>query len=194
MQEEERLNSHYWEMRYAQHKTDWDIGHVSPPLKSYFDQLENKQLKMLIPGAGNAYEAEYLYQQGFKNVVVADIARQPLTNLQLRCSEIPGDNLLLKDFFDLEPAYDLIIEQTFFCALQPALRPEYVQQMKKLLKPGGKLAGVLFDRTFIDNPPFGGTAKEYEALFAPHFRILHLAPCYNSLPGRKEVFIELEKK
>ena len=51
----------YWTNRYSKAKTGWDIGYPSTPLKTYFDQLENKDLRILIPGAGNAYEAEYLF-------------------------------------------------------------------------------------------------------------------------------------
>lgn len=33
------------------------------PLKVYFDQLTNKDLKILIPGGGNSHEAEYLLKK-----------------------------------------------------------------------------------------------------------------------------------
>ncbi len=72
------LNRKYWENRYAKNDTGWDLGKISTPLKTYFDQLENKNLKILIPGAGNAYEAEYLHQKGFKNVFVVDISKTAL--------------------------------------------------------------------------------------------------------------------
>jgi len=60
----------YWEDRYKEQQTDWDIGHTSPPLKAYFDQLTDQQLKILIPGAGNAYEAIYLHENNFMHVHV----------------------------------------------------------------------------------------------------------------------------
>ena len=43
----------------------WDLGEVSPPIKSYIDTLEDKNIRILIPGCGNTYEAEYLLEQGF---------------------------------------------------------------------------------------------------------------------------------
>jgi len=58
--------SNYWENRYQNQQTGWDIGEISSPLKAYIDQLEDKSIKILIPGAGNAYEAEYLFLNGFK--------------------------------------------------------------------------------------------------------------------------------
>ena len=50
----------YWINRYKEERTGWDIGYPSTPLKEYIDQLQDKNLRILIPGAGNGYEAEYL--------------------------------------------------------------------------------------------------------------------------------------
>lgn len=58
------LDEFYWNTRYQTNDIGWDIGSVSPPIKAYIDQLTNKQLRILIPGCGNTYEAEYLLQQG----------------------------------------------------------------------------------------------------------------------------------
>jgi SAM-dependent methyltransferase len=115
-----------------------------------------------------------------------------------RLREQFGDRVRVQEanFFAWEGAYDLILEQTFFCALPPDRRPAYVRHMHRLLKPGGRLVGVLFDREFgTAGPPFGGSRAEYETLFVPFFTPRVLAPCYNSAPPRRgtEVFISLEK-
>jgi len=62
----------YWNEKYLQGSAGWDIGYASTPLVEYFNQLLNKDLKILIPGCGNAYEAEYLVDNGFKNVFLID--------------------------------------------------------------------------------------------------------------------------
>jgi len=72
-----RFDRGFWEQRYREKTTGWDIGYPSTPLKDYIDQLTNKKLKILIPGAGNAYEAEYLYQLGCCGVHVLELARSP---------------------------------------------------------------------------------------------------------------------
>ena len=74
----------FWSSRYQEGRIGWDIGYASTPLKMYIDQLKNKDLKILIPGAGNAYEAEYLYGRGFKNIFVLDISN--ITSRVLRDS------------------------------------------------------------------------------------------------------------
>ena len=190
-----RLDDQYWSSRYRQNLTGWDIGHVSDPIKQYLDQINNKELHILIPGAGNAYEAIYAFQTGFTNVHILDFAAEPLDNFRKACPGFPDAQIHQSDFFEFTGKFDLIIEQTFFCALHPSLRMEYAEHCSRLLKPGGKVVGVLFDREFDGGPPFGGTAAEYRNIFDQLFAEVHVDPCYNSIPPRRgsEVFVRLTK-
>ncbi len=191
------FNEDFWDNRYIDKNTGWDIGYVSTPLKTYFDQLENKDLKILIPGGGNSYEAEYLHNLGFKNVYVVDISSIPLQGLQKRLPDFPSKHLIHANFFDLDMAFDLIIEQTFFCALDPKLRSQYVKRSHQLLNKNGKIVGLLFnDPLNEDHPPFGGNKKEYITCFNPMFNIEIMALCYNSIKPRAdmELFIKMIKK
>ncbi len=188
----------YWDSRYKQNKTGWDIGNPSEPIKCYIDQLTNKDLKILIPGCGNAYEAKYLIQQGFNNIHLVDISETLVEKLKLNFkSEIESGRIKITktDFFDLEGSYDLILEQTFFCALETKLRNKYAEQMNKLLNKGGKLTGLLFNYVFDeDGPPFGGNIDEYKKIFSPYFQICTIEKCYNSIKPRaeKELFFILK--
>lgn len=180
-------NEQYWTERYKTGQIQWDVGDITTPLKSYFDQLNDKSISILIPGCGNAYEAGYLWESGFRNVYVVDLSLEPLTNFSKKYPDFPKNQLLHKDFFDLEQTFDLIIEQTFFCALHPSEREAYVKQMKKLLKKGGKLVGVLFDDPlFDDHPPYGGNQSEYESVIEGPLKIEILERCYNSIKPRKD--------
>ncbi|HSN47416.1 MAG TPA: hypothetical protein VLR29_01515, partial [Flavobacterium sp.] len=104
--------------------------------------------------------------------------------------------VFLGDFFAHKGKYDLIVEQTFFCALSPAMRQNYVSKMHQLLSGNGKLVGLLFNKTFEAGPPFGGSKKEYEQLFKDYFDIKIMETCRNSIPPRakSELFVEFEKK
>lgn len=187
----------YWTKRYQDNETGWDIGAPSAPLKEYIDQLKNKNIQILIPGAGNAYEAEYLFCNGFRNTVVIDISEEPLKNIKQRIPNFPDSNLIYGDFFKHNGQYDLILEQTFFCALHPSLRNNYAKQMHRLLKPDGKLVGVLFtDPVNAIAPPFGATRAEYITHFEPYFNFNIFETCYNSIKPRagRELFINLTKK
>lgn len=188
------LSEKAWDNRYKNNDIGWDLGAVSPPLKAYFDQLENKELKILIPGGGNSYEAEYLFNKGFKNVFVVDLSETALENLKSRVPNFPKNQFLHDNFFNITDTFDLIIEQTFFCAINPTLRPTYVSKMKSILSKKGKLVGVLFDaKLHVNHPPFGGSKKEYLTYFKPHFTIDVFEKCYNSIKSRngRELFVKL---
>ena len=49
------LSSEYWNTRYVENDFGWDAGEITTPLKTYFDQLKDKSLKILIPVAVNSY-------------------------------------------------------------------------------------------------------------------------------------------
>ena len=196
MMEIPKFDKAFWSSKYQEGQTGWDMGEVSPPIQAYIEQLSNKQLSILIPGAGNAYEAAFLFEQGFQDVTVLDLAKEPLDNFKKRVPDFPDSNLIQDDFFNHKGQYDLIIEQTFFCALDPSLRMNYIDKMKALLKPKGKLVGLLFDfRLSDEGPPFGGDADAYSLAFQKRFNLKTLAPCYNSIKPRdgKELFIIFEK-
>lgn len=191
------LSETFWNNKYLNNKTGWDLGEISNPLKEYFNQVEDKSLRILIPGGGNSYEAEYLFNLGFANVYVVDIAEEPLKRIQKRVPNFPKENLIHANFFELKGAFDLIIEQTFFCAINPELRAEYAQKTSELLTEKGKLVGLLFDAKLNeDHPPFGGCKQEYEEYFKPYFTIDKMEACYNSSKTRQEMelFIKMIKK
>ncbi|MEQ8715784.1 MAG: SAM-dependent methyltransferase [Cyclobacteriaceae bacterium] len=192
-----KLDEAYWTEKYHSGKMGWDIGYPSTPIKEYIDQLGNKSLRILIPGAGNGYEAEYLYSEGFTNVTVIDLSRVPLERLLARCPGFKKSQLIHDDFFDHVGEYDLILEQTFFCALEPVLRPQYINKMQGLLAGGGKLVGVLFNIALNnDRPPYGGSKEDYLPLFEKRFILNVFEECYNSIPPRQgsELFINCTNK
>ena len=178
------LDQAFWNQLYLQKETRWDIGYPSTPLKEYIDQLKGREQRILIPGCGNAYEAAYLINAGFTNVCLLDIASEVVEKLQQKWADKPV-KIICQDFFEHQGTYDLIFEQTFFCALDPSLRPAYVKKMHDLLAPGGKLVGVLFNRSFDGGPPFGGDKEEYMDLFSTWFPELKMELCYNSIPPRR---------
>jgi thiopurine S-methyltransferase len=192
------LDKQYWSNRYENQQTGWDLGVITPPLKNYFEGLKNKELKILIPGAGNGYEVEYLFQSGFKNVYIMDIVQYPLTQFSIRCPEFPSQHILCGDFFEYNTQrFDLIIEHTFFCALPKNNRASYFKKMYELLNPLGLLAGLWFNVPLNETePPFGGNIDEYQSLFTPYFNLKNKFNVDNSINKRQgqEVFMELLKK
>ncbi|NNC95480.1 MAG: SAM-dependent methyltransferase [Chitinophagales bacterium] len=191
------LSRKFWEAQYESESQGWDLGEVSKPLKNYFDQIKDKSIKILIPGAGNSYEAEYLSDLGFKEIYVLDWSRKALNNLKKRASQKAHIHYVNDDFFNHQSKYDLIVEQTFFCAIDPSLRSQYSEKMADLLESGGKLVGVLFNfEEERDHPPYGGNREEYIQYFSPYFKTDIMEAAYNSHAGREgiELFIKLVRK
>ena len=191
------FDEQYWTERYDAGKDGWDLGCISPPIKEYIDQLTNKDIKILIPGAGNSHEAEYIHNQGFTNLYVCDISNVPLDNLKERVTTFPINNLIHGNFFEIQDKFDLVLEQTFFCALNPSLRQDYIEQMSKIIKPNGNLIGLLFSMEFDrEGPPFGGVINNYKAMFSKKFDIRVITPCTNSIESRmgSELFINMRPR
>ncbi|MFT5859352.1 MAG: hypothetical protein ACI865_001453 [Flavobacteriaceae bacterium] len=195
MAKAKELTINYWNNRYLEGKVGWDMGEVSPPIKAYIDQLDDKSVSILIPGAGNSYEAEYLFKLGFTNVYLLDYAQEAMKNFSVRTPTFPKEKIYVEDFFEHKGSYDIIIEQTLFCAINPTLRQNYADKVAQLLPDGAKLVGLMFNREFDNGPPFGGNSDEYLGYFDPHFTDIKMDACYNSIAERQgsEVFINMTR-
>jgi SAM-dependent methyltransferase len=190
------LNKNYWDNQYLANTIGWDLGQVSPPIKEYIDTIANKNAKILIPGCGNSYEAEYLLANNFTNITILDISPTLVKNLEEKFKNNSNITILLGDFFEHQGNYDYILEQTFFCALPILFREKYVSKMHKLLSDKGILFGLLFNRKFEKSPPFGGSLNEYVKLFQNEFVLENLTLAENSVPAREntELCFEFIKK
>lgn len=194
---ENPFDQFYWNKRWENEDTLWDIGYAAPAITHHLGKLTDKNISILIPGCGNAYEAEFLAATGFTNITLIDIAPHAVKRLQVKFAHQPAIKVICEDFFQHQRQYQLIIEQTFFCALAPQLRPIYAFKMAKLLAKGGILTGLLFNKQFThDGPPFGGDANTYKSLFEPYFVLQVFETCTNSIPQRQgaELFIHFVKK
>ncbi|MEC5157323.1 methyltransferase domain-containing protein [Chryseobacterium sp. MP_3.2] len=190
------LDANYWERKWQNSETGWDLGQSCPAMEAYIEHYQNPEAKILIPGCGNAYEADFLWNLGYRNITVLDFAPKAVDYLLEKFNGKEGIEVICENFFDHSGSYDLILEQTFFCALPPLMRNNYAHKMHDLLHQKGRLVGVLFNRNFEQNgPPFGGSISEYELIFKNYFQIIKLEKCETSLPARQETeaFINLRK-
>ncbi len=194
MSEGTPLDRDYWEGRFQEGRTGWDIGHASPALVNYALQFPLDS-RILIPGAGYGYEGEALHRKGYEELHLLDLAPTPIQSFRERVPDFPAAHIHEEDFFAHEGKYDLILEQTFFCALEREQRADYVEKCHELLEEGGILAGLLWAHDWEGGPPFGGTKEEYEALFEGRFQILQLEEAKDSIPPRKgnELFFAAKK-
>lgn len=194
------LDKNYWKARWQAGQTGWDAGEPTTPIREFVDYLvktnTDKNLRILIPGAGSGHEAVYFYKNGFHNITICEWAEEAAEKLKKQLPELNDNQLVVGDFFELIGTFDLIVEQTFFCAIDPILRPKYAQKCFELLDTEGGIQGVLFKQNFdAPGPPFGGTEEEYRGYFTPYFDILSISDCYNSIKPRanSELWIQLKR-
>jgi thiopurine S-methyltransferase len=176
----------YWNDRYNNNDIGWDIGKVSHPIKQWFDHESDISKKILIPGAGRGFEVGYAYEIGFKNVYYLDFSNSASQKFKKQFPNFPKSQIIT----------DIIIEQTFFCAISPNKRVQYINKTFELLKKNGKIIGLLFNINLNEkSPPFGGTKESYELLFKAKFDILKIETCYNSVSPRanNELWISMVK-
>jgi SAM-dependent methyltransferase len=164
--------SAFWDERYRAGFTPWDARGV-PAALSRFIEAARPGRRVLVPGCGSAYEAGYLDTLGF-DVTAIDIAPEALARARQVLGDAVADRVLLQaDFFSLEREIDWIYERALLCALPYRLWPDYGAAMRRLLRPGGLLAGFFYIHHAADEPrrgpPFPAHRAEIEALFTQGF-------------------------
>ena len=169
-------NSQFWEGIYLEDDTGWDLGGATPIFDSMADSISPG--KVCIIGCGRGYDAIMFAQKGFE-VTAIDFAPSAINAVKdLARKAKLAVNTIENDIFTLAPVYantyDFIIEQTCFCAINPARRSEYETVVNQLLKPGGKLIGLWFplDKLIEDGgPPWGTTIEEVKSIFKDGWKI-----------------------
>ena len=169
-------NSQFWEGIYLEDDAGWDLGGATPIFDSMADSISPG--KVCIIGCGRGYDAIMFAQKGFE-VTAIDFAPSAITAVKdLARKAKLAVNTIENDIFTLAPVYantyDFIIEQTCFCAINPARRSEYETVVNQLLKPGGLLIGLWFplDKSKGEGgPPWGTTIEEVKSIFKDGWKI-----------------------
>ncbi len=172
---ENELSAAAWEERYLQGDIPWDLATPTPEfVRLAKEPWFPKKGKALVPGGGRGHDAIWLASLGLE-VDLVDFAPSAL-NAALELAKKNPIHVYRRNFFDLpetsyhQEAYDLLLEYTFFCAIDPKLREKYVKTVHALLKPGG-IAICLFFPLVSEKagPPFLVSREEVKKLFTPFF-------------------------
>ena len=110
-------------------------------------------------------------------------------------------NAICKDFFQLNEYYgkmDIILEYTFFCAIDPSLRLKYIKETSKLLKNDGLFVALflpLNKRINEGGPPYGVNLDKTIKQFEQYYEILKCEKSHLSIKPRidNEIFIIMKK-
>jgi SAM-dependent methyltransferase len=171
------LSPKAWNERYKTKETPWDLSGPTPEFQRILDaSLLPSKGQVLVPGGGRGHDAILFAQRGY-SVDLVDFAPEAIEATLIEASRQKAVvYAYTRNFFDLaevgyhQGRYDVLLEYTFFCAIDPLRREEYVKAAHTLLNPGGVLLGLFFP-TQIDKagPPFQVSQTEVEKLFTPYF-------------------------
>jgi len=184
------LTPDFWESRYQQGTTRWDIGKAAPAFVSLL-QSDNAPMpgKTIVLGCGRGYDA-LLFAEAGHAVTGVDFAPSAIAAATALAQQA---NLSVQwrqdDIFHLPQHYshqfDYVVEHTCFCALPPEQRTAYINLVQSLLKPTGELIAIFFTHQRSGGPPYGIQPSDIRALFTPQFDIVQLDPINNSVPSRQ---------
>ncbi len=189
--------SSFWNARYDSREDGWELGAPAPPLARLLKESPPPPGRAAVPGCGRGHDVGLLARHGFDAVgfdfsdrAIAEAARL-------------GHRVLQRDVFALAgefaDAFDVVWEYTCFCAIDPSRRPDYVEVLASILKPGGELLALFYplkktesgrssapkSGATEDGPPFGVERDEVERLLGARFRIEQASAPADSIDRRK---------
>ncbi|MHC4933556.1 MAG: class I SAM-dependent methyltransferase [Planctomycetota bacterium] len=179
MQEEVR-KAEYWQRRYREGETGWDLG---GPCPVFVELLESPRApprdgRVAFPGCGHGHDVRHFRERGY-DAVGFDFAGSP--------TDLPIERL---DVFELgsryPEAFSCVVEYTCYCAIPPAARPEYAASLRAALRPGGLLIALLFPVEEREDkaPPFGISEEEVHTVLGEGMEVLELETPSNSVKPR----------
>ncbi len=178
-----------WERHYDEKDLRWDLDEVAPPFVRLWEENDISPCKAIVPGCGAGHEVLFLSEKGFE-VTAIDYTHGAVMLLEkaLKKKKISCE-VLCQDFFALGHEHDetfgLMLEHTFFCAINPTMRRTYVETASRIIKPGGSLIGLFYETGENDGPPFNTRREDIEECFSNSFVIKSLYKTLNSAEQRR---------
>ncbi len=187
-----------WDAQYLANDMPWDKGAPAPPLLEWLEHPRHRfDGEVLVPGCGLGHDVRAIAATGqARQVCGLDLSPAALATAR-RYPPAGGESYVEANLFALPPElcgrFDWVFEHTCFCAIDPALRAEYIHAVARALRSGGHLLAVFYMRPWEDGepvrlgggPPFGTDVAELDALFAGRFDLLEEATPTRAYPGRE---------
>ena len=181
-----------WDARYRDGEIPWEKGMPHPGLLFFVErhrEIFADAPRLFHAGCGYGRDASYL-ALFCSELTALDISEAPIDGAKKLYPEIKNINWHTADLFtwDEPEKYDLVWEQSCFCAIPLERRQDYVRSVHALLKPGGLLVAVFFlnpDHPPEEGPPFGVTREELNDFFAENFELLEDSPNPPTYEGRE---------
>jgi SAM-dependent methyltransferase len=180
-----------WQEAWKAGVTPWDAGASPPALRSLLDRGLVTGDRVLVPGCGTGYDLATLARAD-REVIGIDLSNNARAAFLDAHPNLPGIVVYeVTDFFTYESAvgFDFVWDYTFFCALDPDQRGTWSETMKRLVKPGGMLATLLFPFedpiTGTEGPPWPINTELVRGFVEDAFEELEVTDIGQTHPGRE---------
>jgi len=168
----------YWRERYRKGEAGWDLG---GPCPVFAELLRSPRApprgRTAFPGCGRGHDVGLFRAHGY-DAIGFDFAVEP--------EGVPFEAL---DVFQLGArhpgGFDVVVEYTCYCAIDPARRAEYAESLRRALRPGGVLVALLFPVDGREGgPPFAVAEEEIRTVLGRGLRLDHWETPAASVPAR----------
>jgi methyl halide transferase len=179
--EPEESRVEFWEARWREGQTGWDLGQPSPPFEALLDRQDAPRPgRVAVVGCGRGHDALLFARLGFEAVGFDFAPTAVAAARALAAEQGVAARFEVADFFELPREwagqFDYVLENSFFTAIAPARRAAYAAVVAALLRPGGELIGLFRDHDRPDGPPHGTSEAELRSLLAGAFEVVAVGP------------------
>jgi len=198
----------YWSQRFLLNDSPWELGKPSGVVLEAVSLLSARDVSLagssvLVPGCGTGSDALALARAG-AHVLAVDWSPVAVERLGEKLGaagplagtlEVRRCDVLTADL----GVFDIVVEHTFLCAIDPSQMPQYAKAVSAACRPGGHLVGNLFLLGESDlsgapwrsltkegvGPPFGSSERTIRELLGGTFEFLELKPARSPDPDRR---------
>ncbi len=180
-----------WQEAWKAGRTPWDAGASAPSLHALLQRGLVPSGRALVPGCGTGYDLVTLAHED-REVVGIDLSEKARSAFFAAHADLPGSVVYeVTDFFTYDPrgGFDFVWDYTFFCALDPDQRSDWAGAMRRLVKPAGLLATLLFpfedpipDR---EGPPWPINTTMVRGFIEDAFEEVEVREAEHTHPGRE---------
>ncbi len=189
------MKQEFWQERWQRGEIGFHQPQINRYLTQYWPQLSLTGVeRVFVPLCGKSLDMLWLRQQGHE-VVGIELSEQAVEAFwqenALECCRQPsgsfidfqgdGIQLLVGDYFHLTPealtGVAVVFDRAALIALPEEMRPDYVEQMARLLPSGTQMLLVTMEypQQEMNGPPFSVSATEVHQLYTPYFEVQALA-------------------
>lgn len=177
----------FWDEIYRKEVPPWELHKPHPAFTALVPKLKLTRSRVLVLGAGSGSDAAYFAEQGHI-VTAVDFSAEAVTAAKAKYADLTNLRFMQSDIFNLPTSmngqFDLIVEHTCYCAIDPTRRNELVRIWRRLLADNGHVLGVFFAIDKRSGPPFGGSEWEIRARLSKGFQPLYWLRWHQSVADR----------